>query len=253
MFSWICPQCGADVPPAYNECPNCKPVAAAPPPAPVVAPVVVQPLQAPRVMAAPPRPTAPPMPTAPPVYAAPAPPPQPQAAAPAPAADPQVQYVYVKQPGLPAWLVTVGVFVGLLAAGYAFYTLVLNKHGSASASNEKAADEPAAAKGPRGSRDLSKHLEVAGIRILEENHRPTIRLMLINHSSADIAPAAGSITLITDGKGDPVAVIPFSLASLGAYEAKDISAPLKTKLRAYELPDWQFIKAQVKLSASAAE
>src|ERR1039458_4571605 len=23
MFTWICPQCGREVPPAYNECPDC--------------------------------------------------------------------------------------------------------------------------------------------------------------------------------------------------------------------------------------
>jgi len=36
MFTWICPQCGREVPPAYTECPNCtkKPLVmtAAPPP-----------------------------------------------------------------------------------------------------------------------------------------------------------------------------------------------------------------------------
>src|SRR5712692_1411787 len=24
MFTWICPQCGREVPPAYNECPDCS-------------------------------------------------------------------------------------------------------------------------------------------------------------------------------------------------------------------------------------
>src|ERR1035441_5094568 len=35
MFTWICPQCGREVPPAYNECPDCsaKAAAGAPPPA----------------------------------------------------------------------------------------------------------------------------------------------------------------------------------------------------------------------------
>ena len=31
----------------------------------------------------------------------------------------------------------------------------------------------------------------------------------------------------------------FKLPSLGPYESKDLSAPLNTKLRVYELPDWQ--------------
>src|SRR5512132_3921268 len=39
MFTWICPQCGREVPPSYNECPDCAvtqktPAAVATPPAP---------------------------------------------------------------------------------------------------------------------------------------------------------------------------------------------------------------------------
>ena len=252
MFTWICPQCGAEVPPSYSDCPNCKPVAAAPPPPVVMQPPAAAPPPAPRLGTAPPRATAP-TPTAPPVYAAPPPPPPPQPFQAAPAAGaapaaPEVQYVYVQKPGLPAWLVTIGVFVGLCAAGYAFYTLVLNKSGRASASATEAVEPPAAAaKGPRGRKDFTKYLEVAGIRILEENRKPTIRLMLVNHSSAELTSLNGTISLSTDGKTN-IATIPFNLASLGGYEAKDISAPLKTTLRAYELPDWQFIKAQIKLN-----
>ena len=29
MFTWICPQCGREVPPAYNDCPDCSKKAAA--------------------------------------------------------------------------------------------------------------------------------------------------------------------------------------------------------------------------------
>jgi hypothetical protein len=74
--------------------------------------------------------------------------------------------------------------------------------------------------------------------------------MLVNHSASDMASLTGTIRLTTDAQHE-VAVIPFSLASLAAFEAKDISAPLKTKLRAYELPDWQFIKAEVQLKPAA--
>src|ERR1035437_4689408 len=28
MFTWICPQCGREVPPAYNDCPDCAKTAA---------------------------------------------------------------------------------------------------------------------------------------------------------------------------------------------------------------------------------
>jgi hypothetical protein len=32
--------------------------------------------------------------------------------------------------------------------------------------------------------------------------------------------------------------------SLGPYESKEIKAPLSTRLRVYELPDWQFLRAE---------
>jgi hypothetical protein len=145
--------------------------------------------------------------------------------------------------GLPPWLVTLGVFAGLLGVGYLFYTLVLNKHGAASASTTQAdkAGDAVASKGGRRQRELSKHLEVAGIRIVEENHKPTIRMMLVNHSSAELAQLSGTVTLTAGGQTE--------FAAMAPYEAKDISAPLKTKLRAYELPDWQFIKGQVSVNA----
>jgi len=40
-----------------------------------------------------------------------------------------------------------------------------------------------------------------------------------------------------------IGVIEVSVPSLGPYESKELSAPLKTALRAYELPDWQFLRA----------
>ena len=254
MFTWICPQCGAEVPPAYSDCPNCKPPA--PPPPRAVAP---PPPPAPVAPSGPtfvsrPTPTAPPRPTAPPPPAyEQAPAPQPVAPA-APAAQPQ--YVYAPPPprqALPGWLVTLLVF-GVLAGGlYAVYNYVLNK--PAVAATEPAATPPgsaesagsAAVPGARRRGNLEKNLEVAGIRIQELNKRPQLRMMLINHASADMAELAGTVTLTADGKA--LASVPFSISTLGAYEAKEITAPLKTGLRAYELPDWQFIKAQVSLKS----
>lgn len=168
------------------------------------------------------------------------------------AAEPQVQYVYVK-PAAPAWLVTLGVFAGLVAAGYAFYSLVLNKSGAAapaaSAIAERKTEEADAAPGAaKTAAKLTRHLEATGVRIVEENKRPQIRIMLVNHSTAEMAGLKGSVRLTVEGKAEPIAEIPFTLAALGAFEAKEITAPLKTKLRAYELPDWQFLRAGVTLT-----
>ena len=44
MFTWICPQCGREVPPSYNDCPDCAAKGKAePPPAQPSAPLPGQP------------------------------------------------------------------------------------------------------------------------------------------------------------------------------------------------------------------
>src|SRR5215471_2035184 len=98
MFTWICPQCGREVPPSYNECPDCTGTQKAP------APAAAQP-------AAPP---APPPPQAPPPAARPAPEALPElprtfaSASPAPAAKPAWLVAVLSAVG--AIVVVVGVF-----------------------------------------------------------------------------------------------------------------------------------------------
>ena len=39
---------------------------------------------------------------------------------------------------------------------------------------------------------------------------------------------------------------------LKAYESKELTAPLNTKLKIYELPDWQNVSTDVQITAPAA-
>src|SRR5690242_4534694 len=111
MFTWICPQCGREVPPAYTECPDCTktdkanmpvgeagPPSAAPPPPEYVPSQPVHPQQPP-----------------PPPY------------------QPQVGHVQVPQyagpppaprAALPAWLLTVLFAFAFLGLGAGIYWLV---------------------------------------------------------------------------------------------------------------------------------
>jgi len=218
MFTWICPQCGAEVPPSYNDCPQCAERAA-------------QQQAAPAAPAAQPR------------YA----PATPQYAG----GQPGVQYVYVKQ-GLPAWAVTLLVALGLVIVGGALYYYAGNHRRPAVAADEAPVLETVkegTGKAPAAAPAASKFIEVTGIRIFEESRKPVVRFMVINHSQADLSGVSGTILLKAPGKDDPIASIPLKLSSLGPYEGKDITAPLKTKLRAYEMPDWQFIKVETRLEA----
>lgn len=224
MFTWICPQCGAEVPPSYSDCPQCAERQA-------------------QQQAAPAQPVAAPPPPPPQPHYAPAPPPAPPQYA---AGQPGVEYVYVKQ-GMPAWAVTLLVALGLVIAGGGLYYYVGNNRRPVAAAPQETAFETVkeAGKAPAAS----KIIEVTGIRVFEEARKPVVRFMVINHSAAELPGVSGTILLKAAGKDDPIASIPLKLSSLGPYEGKDITAPLKTKLRAYEIPDWQFIQVETRLEA----
>lgn len=252
MFTWICPQCGAEVPPAYSDCPHCAELkqqqAAAPPPAAAPSPAAPSPTATPPPAVAPPAP-----PPASPVAPPPPPPGAPVYPAPPayPGAPPGVQYVYVK-PGLPAWAVSLIVALAIIVVGGAVYYFVGNNRRPAapaplSLESPPAAGSPAAAPAPTGTGKLAKFIEVTGIRIYEDGRKPMVRFMVVNHSQVELAGISGTVTLRAVGKDDPIATIPLSVTMLRPLEGKEITAPLKTKLRAYELPDWQFIRVETQV------
>ena len=239
MFSWICPTCGAEVAPSYSDCPHCAAKTATPPQQP----------------SAPPPPPPPPQPlyAPPPAHPQWAPPPaQPQYAPPPQQYAAQPQYVYVKQ-GPPGWLVTLGVALGLVGIGGVAYTFM--HRGSSDTGESKSAAEKSGAKGEEKSAatgKVAKFLEVSGIRMLEEKKKTVVRVSVVNHSSAELSAIEGTITLKAVGaKGEPtvVASFPFKLDSLGGYSAKDVQGPLETTLRAYEMPDWQFLRADLLITS----
>ena len=150
---------------------------------------------------------------------------------------------------------TAGVAVVFSLLGGGFYYWV--SHREAARMEAKQAGEAESPKGGKGEakgagrqNKLLKYVEVAGVRVVEESKKPQLRVMLVNHSAAELAGLAGTIVVKMSGSADPVATLDFNLASLAPYEAKEVSGPLKTKLRAYEMPDWQFLKAEVELKGA---
>jgi hypothetical protein len=212
MFTWICPQCGKEVPPHETECPHCAAGASAP-----------QPAAAPQAAAEPP-PPAPPQP----VYVV------------APARHPH------------GWLVAVLVAVGLMAAGAgAYYFLLPSSRSAGATAGQKAPLEPAAAAGaaaPATNR-LAKFIEATGFRITEdERKRLNIRFLIVNHSPADIGDLAGKVHLKTT-EGKSIADFDFKTTRLGPYESVEFTVLVSTTLRAYEVPDWQFLTADLEITS----
>ena len=235
MFTWICPKCGREVPPAYNDCPNCAPVNVTTP---------VSPPQQPEpeaTIAAVPPPL--PLPTAAPQ----APPQQPAAVQPPVYAPPPAA-----RGGLPTWLLTI-----LFA--FAFFGLVVGVYwivGAARGTSAKptAAVESPAAKPNAKTSPYQKYIEISGVRFVADPKKKTeARFVITNHSNADLLGLGGNVTVwgrTRNSEEDAAGTFTFN-TDLKAFESKDMTAPLNTKLKIYELPDWQNVSTDVQITAPA--
>lgn len=216
MFTWICPTCGREVPPAYDECPDCAAKAKSP--------------ERPAETAAPPPPL-PPSPAAapPPVYAVPPP-----------------------SKGVPTWLLSVLFAVVFVAVGAGIYWVAHSMRGGPQ-SPASTKLEPVPPKTPPKEHPLQRYVEVTGIRFVQTPKKETeARFVVVNHSGADITDLAGTVNIWgrTDKSEEEAAgSFAFRVPSLGPYESKEQTAVVKTKLKAYELPDWQNVSTEVQLTS----
>jgi len=214
MFTWICPHCGAEVPPTESECPHCS--ARGRP--------SDQPAPQPTEVAPPPAAVTPPSPPAQPVY------------------------VISEKRRVPGWVVALVVAAVTLGAGALGYRYLQSSHrASRPASPPEAAQLPGQVTGSR----LAKYIEVTGFRILEdEQRRLQIQFLVVNHSPADIQDLAGKVRLRSStGRPDepPVGTFEFHTSRLAPYASIEFKTLLQSKLRAYEIPDWQFLRAEVEI------
>ncbi|MGC8882943.1 MAG: hypothetical protein ACP5UT_08910 [Bryobacteraceae bacterium] len=263
MFTWICPVCGAEVPPSEPECPRCAErrraaLAQQPPAQPAASPQAgAPPAYAPAVPAQPAAYSAPPVP--PPIQQA-SPPQQPSPtgawqAPPQPATYAgQTQPVYVigehkPRRAVPAWLAAV-LTIAVLGGGlFALYRYI-----SAGSSRQQAGEKAAPFERPsaQGSaHPFAKYLEVTGIRLLENREKKLVmRFVVVNHAPADLSGFRLRITLEAANAqpGDAmIAVVDAAPGTLPAYGIREMEAPVVTHLKVYELPDWQFLRARTEI------
>lgn len=272
MFTWICPQCGKEVPPSSSECPACaerRQQAAQPPlppqpPQPQYQPPPQQqpsysppqqqpyyPPQQPQYQPPPQQPQyAPPQPQ----YAPPQPPPPQQPAyypPPQPAQPPQSVYTIDNgKKGMPHWLIAV-ITLAVIGGGlFGIYRLLSTRSGQPAATAESATPQ---LPGVTSSHPYAKHIEVTGVRLLESAaKKPLVRFAVINHSPAELSGIELRITFTASNAApgsQPIAVVDAKVGSIPAYGSKDMESPLATTLRIYELPDWQFMRTAVEITA----
>jgi len=217
MFTWICPRCGREVPPSYNECPDCaerQRVAETRTATATEAP------ETPRVAVRPPKPKKPP-----------------------------------EQKEVPGWLLSVLFALGFLVLGtggyYAYKNFSLPSRNAVSGPKLQSPPPPQLPDPKTGL--VQRYVEVTGIRLLENPEKKTeVQFLLVNHSGAEIADIAGTVTLKPRSeKPDekPVGTFDFRVPSIGPYESKEARSILDTPLRPYEIPDWQFLVVDVQIKA----
>ena len=100
---------------------------------------------------------------------------------------------------------------------------------------------------------LTKYVELVGFRLSEAGGgKLKIKFLVVNHSEADIGDLAVKVRLTTStAKPDdlPIAEFDAKVPSLGPEEIQDVTASAPSKLRVYELPDWQFIRAEFEITS----
>lgn len=219
MFTWICPQCGREVPPSYTECPDCAERQKTAGAAAAAAAPVAAPAQTP-VQAAPP---------------------------PAVAAAPKSGVA------LPTWLMSIIFAAAFIGIGMGVYWTVQHFKATPGQAAPKIALEDPAAQRNAAAHPLQRYIEVAGVRfVLNARKNTEARFLVINHSDAEITDLAGNVIIwgkMVKAGEESVGTIPFKVHTLAPNDAKEVSAPLSSKLKIYELPDWQNVVTELRITA----
>jgi len=102
------------------------------------------------------------------------------------------------------------------------------------------------------SNPVAKYIELVGFRITEKSPgKLQAQFGVVNHSEADVGDIALEVNLraTTAKPGEPPLVTFMAkITSLGPEDLKQATVEVPTKLRAYELPDWQFLKADFQIT-----
>jgi hypothetical protein len=153
--------------------------------------------------------------------------------------------------GPPTWLMGAAftlAFLGILAALYFFF----QRSGRTNAVEKAGLENPRNASEQKVTNPLQKYVEVVGIRMTTDNRKPVAKFVVVNHSGADIADLAANVTLwasTSRSEEDSVGSFSFKVNGLGPNSSKEMSEPLKTKLKPYELPDWQNTTAEIQITS----
>jgi hypothetical protein len=113
-------------------------------------------------------------------------------------------------------------------------------------------ESPAAKSGGK-TNPYQKYIEISGVRFVEDAKKKVIqaRFLVVNHSNADIPGLTGNVTVwgrTRSSEEDAAGTFTFA-TDLKGYESKELTVPMTTKHKIYELPDWQNVSTDVQVTA----
>jgi len=154
---------------------------------------------------------------------------------------------------LPTWLMTIIFAAGFVVLVGGAYWLVGGSHAATNNGPSASVAQPVAANPGAAANPYQKYIEVSGVRFLEGPKKaPQVKFVVTNHSGAEITGLGGNVTILGKTQKSEEAAGSFQFnTNIGAWESKDLTVPLVTKLEMIELPDWQFVATQVQITAPA--
>jgi hypothetical protein len=157
-----------------------------------------------------------------------------------------------KKASLPAWTVSFLVALTLfLAVGSLLQYLGANRDAKAATAPATPSDQSISAVSS-SEQPASKLVEVTGLRVASgPSHRPQLAFIVVNHSGNQLSGVGLQIAVrsATSSAGvAPLFRIATTIPSLGAYQSREFRAELDPELHATELPDWQSLRADVRVN-----
>jgi hypothetical protein len=139
----------------------------------------------------------------------------------------------------------------LIIGGGVYYGY--QKFGKGGTAGFTGGEQPATAAKPKSTSPLQKYIEVVGIRLTSDaKKKPAAKFIVVNHASSEFNNVSATVTLwasTSRSEEDAIGSFTFKVPNIGANESKELTETFKTKLKVYELPDWQFATAEVQITS----
>jgi hypothetical protein len=149
--------------------------------------------------------------------------------------------------GMPSWLVALFSLLVVAGLGAGVVYFLRENKGGAAATTADAKEPIQQASEPH---PYNKYLEITGLRLGDERQKLALKFLVVNHS---VGPLGGfdlevNVNAVNAKPDDPpLFTVTTPVKNIGPMESRDFTVAVNTKLRAYEMPDWQFLRATFKV------